>query len=260
MTTSALGWEPLWEQDTPCSALEGLPADTQTQLIQMAADLLWAWSGKVFGLEEVTVRPCRFRQRQSVRASTFWGWAWASVLLPNGSERPVTCGSCLKSRCDCRDAPSSLILPGPIEQILEVQINGLPLSTAEYELIDRRRIMRYGGEGWPTEQHLDRPLGDDGTWGVTYLRGIPLPVGGRLALGKLACELALAYTDDTDCQLPERVQSISRQGVTMAILDAFEGLEDGRTGIWLIDSWIASVTMPAVGRASVVSPDYRSHQ
>lgn len=232
--------------------MEGLSPELQEQLIQTAADLLWGWTERVFGLEEVTVRPCRHRRPQ--RPSTFEGWG--PVVFRDGVARSISCGVCLSSRCNCGpDGPAVLVLPGPIDDVVAVQVDGVILDEDAYEVLDRRRLIRRDGSGWPTKQRLERPLGDPDTWGVTYVRGLAVPTGGRLAQGKLACELALAFTGGKGCQLPQRVQSVTRQGVTVAVIDAFEGLDRGRTGIWLIDSWVSSVTVSSYAPAAVLSPD-----
>jgi hypothetical protein len=103
---------------------------------------------------------------------------------------------------------------------------------------------------------MDAPLGSENTWSVTYQQGKPVPVGGQIAAGLLACELAKAACGDKSCGLPQRVQSITRQGVTVAVLDAFDDIDTGHTGIWLIDSWVASVTKRP-RRWRVLSPDRR---
>jgi hypothetical protein len=92
------------------------------------------------------------------------------------------------------------------------------------------------------------------TWQVSYTKGTPVPEGGQVAAGVLACELAKGATNDRTCQLPQRVQTIARQGVTVQLLDSFDDVEKGRTGIWLVDSWVASVTQPKRG-GSVYSVD-----
>ena len=74
----------------------------------------------------------------------------------------------------------------------------------------------------------------------------------------LAWELSKAVECPDECELPQRVQSVTRQGVSVTVLDQFEDLDEGRTGIWLIDSWVASVTRPPSG-GSVLSPDLWCH-
>jgi hypothetical protein len=38
------------------------------------------------------------------------------------------------------------------------------------------------------------------------------------------------------------------------MLDAFDDIEKGHTGIWIIDSWVTSITQPPA-RSVVLSPD-----
>src|SRR3546814_8783259 len=67
-------------------------------------------------------------------------------------------------------------------------------------------------------------------------------------------DLAKAACNDKTCGLPRRVQSVTRQGVTVAVLDAFDDIDEGHTGIWLIDSWVASVVRRP-RKMRVLSPD-----
>ena len=46
----------------------------------------------------------------------------------------------------------------------------------------------------------------------------------------------------------------------MAILDEFSSLGEGRTGIWQIDAWLASVNTPKSSGPSVWSPDLAAGQ
>jgi hypothetical protein len=52
------------------------------------------------------------------------------------------------------------------------------------------------------------------------------------------------------------VQSITRQGISMAILDPFDFLDNGRTGVYQFDLWLATVNPTGLPRRSrVFSPD-----
>jgi hypothetical protein len=93
---------------------------------------------------------------------------------------------------------------------------------------------------------------------VTYVRGVRVPEGGEIAAGVLALELAKAACNDNTCQLPKRMQTMTRQGVTVAMLDSFDDVDKGHTGIWIIDSWVASMTKTPV-RPTVLSPDKPRH-
>jgi hypothetical protein len=66
--------------------------------------------------------------------------------------------------------------------------------------------------------------------------------------------LAKALINDRTCGLPQRIQNITRQDVSVTVLDSFEGIDEGHTGIWVVDSWIASVTKP-LQFSSVTTPE-----
>jgi hypothetical protein len=253
--TAPSSW-PLIE-DLACSALEDLEEPLQEALIETATSLLWNWTGRVFGLEDITARPCR----RDCGSSTYQGIAGVpSNLGPNMPFLPVlingeffnlSCGrSC--SNCSCSQV-QEIGLAGPVDSIIEVIVDGEILPSSAYRLENRRWLVRQDGERWPTCQDLKQPAGEPGTWSVAYRWGTPVPKGGQVAASILSCEMAKAALG-RDCELPQRVQSVTREGVSVAILDSFEGLEAGRTGIWLVDSWVTSVTK-APRRSRVLSPD-----
>jgi hypothetical protein len=228
----------------------------------MAAELLWNWTGQRFGSCPVSVRPCRSECTDQVE--TFWGrgpYPWGSnngwvPMLVAGKWYNVACGGCGLTNCNCGpDKSFSLELPGPIVSISEVNVDGQTVDPSAYHVDNNRWLIRTDGGTWPWCQDFSIPSGELGTWDVNYQRGTPVPDGGQIAAGKLACELAKANCGDSTCQLPKRIQSISRQGVTMAMIDTMEDVEKGRTGIWIIDSWVASVNMPIHQGGSVASVD-----
>ncbi len=90
---------------------------------------------------------------------------------------------------------------------------------------------------------------------ITYSYGLAPPPGGRQAALALACELGNAAAGGR-CQLPQRVTSLVRQGVTYDILDDMSWADRGLTGIPRVDEWLRVVN--AGGRAQrsrVLSPD-----
>lgn len=146
----------------------------------------------------------------------------------------------------------------PAAEIVSVEVDGAVLPSGAYRLDNHTLLVRQDGDLWPYRQDMDRPLGEPGTWGVTVKVGEAVPIGGQMAAGKLACELAKAACGAEKCELPKRVQSLSRQGVSIQMmLDTFDDLDKGRTGIWIIDSWVASVTRPDEVGFAVASPDVR---
>ena len=255
----------------PCGPLADMAEPERAKIERMASEMLWAWTGRVFGVCPVEVRPCRGDCAGASARSTFGGpiaassglgtsggAPWSPVLI-GGEWFNVSCGSCLGAGCACdEEGPAAIRLPGPVVEVDAVIVDGVTLDPSAYS-VDRRSILRrLDGGTWPTCQRLDLPAGEPGTWVVEYARGVAVPVGGQIAAGLLACELAKAMCGDSTCQLPRRVTSVTRQGVSIgAVLDPFEDLRDGRTGIWAIDSWVASVNAPAPRASRVLSPDLR---
>lgn len=235
-----------------CPALEALEYDLDDDIAEMATSFLWNWTGRVFGLCELTIRPCRRDCPEG--ASLYYsgsGGLWRPVLI-GGEWQNLSCGRC-GDRCGC-DRPSTLRLPGPVDSVTAVTIDGDVLDPSAYRVDNRGVLVRQDGKSWPVCQDVGKPDGEDGTWSVAYVRGVPVPQGGQVAAALLACEMAKAVTAPAECKLPQRIQTITREGVTIGFLDRFEGIDAGHTGIWLVDSWVASVTKRPK-RTRVLSPD-----
>lgn len=230
---------------------EDVPESAQKTFTQMAIDLLNAWTDHRFGVCSYTYRPRPSKCRGRAQGSTYWGRS--QVLGP-----PVTrgCQACGKTSCESYFS-DTVRLPRPVVELQSVWVDGVELDPSEYVLLGTRRVRRVSGEPWPTTQAQDLPLTEPGTWGISYRGGREVPKGGQIAAGRLAVELWKAACGDTTCALPERVQTISRQGVTVGVaIDTFEDINEGRTGIWIVDSWVASVSRAPV-RVAIGSPDWR---
>lgn len=259
--------EPPIPASTGCKALDDLTAEEREVFEQMAAAMLWNWTGQVFGVCEVVIRPCQSGCASAARwRETFWGrgpypWqgdidggSWVPLLI-GGQWYNMGCGCA--GTCSCaEEGPNALRLPGPIVAITSVKIDGAIVDPSEYQVLYNRLLVRNDGTPWPSCQNLLADSSQENTFEVTYQRGIEVPIGGQISAGVLACELAKAACNDSSCQLPKRIQTLTRQGVTVGFSDDFSGLDEGKTGIWLIDSWTASVKTPQrLGRASVRSVD-----
>lgn len=269
-----------------CEPLASLPPETRAQLEAMAVDFLYRWTGGSLGLCPVTIRPCKTECTEGV--SPYNGGGSSAGFAPaliRGQWFNVSCGQC-GDNCGCGYTPS-VDLPGPVAGIEQVVIDGQILDPAAYRVDNWRYLVRTDGGDWPTCQDMTRPsapatplvdvvVPDNGpttggtaitvtgsgfdetadrrdTFEITYLRGREVPYGGQIAAGLLACELAKDACGDKSCRLPRRVSSIDRQGVSV-VFDDFSGLDAGTTGIYLIDSWVTSITKPR--RPSFVrSPD-----
>lgn len=233
--------------------LASMPASGVEAFEGMAAEYLWRWTGKSLGLCEVTIRPCRQDCEEGV--STFWGSgpvpgpmgpraSWGPVLV-DGLWYNVGCGRC-GDQCGCGGA-APLRIPGPVEGVSSVLEGDVTLDPTTYHVENNTLLVRTDGGHW-------NPCALE----ITYTRGVAVPYGGQVAAGVLAVELAKAACGDKDCQLPKRVQTVTRQGVMIAMLDAFDDVDKGHTGIWIIDSWLSSMTRAPV-RSKVLSPDLPRH-
>jgi hypothetical protein len=134
--------------------------------------------------------------------------------------------------------------------VTEVKLDGTPMATGAYRLAGRS-LIRTDGFAWPRCNNL--ALGDDrpGTWSVVALIGEEVPDSGRLAVGELACEISKA-AKGVDCRLPPGVTQLVRQGVTIQYPDIGQLLKDGRTGLYLVDMFLASENPHGLSRRARV--------
>lgn len=207
-------------------------------------EVLWALSGRRFGPCPVTVRPC------------VGGGCPDPCGYPPGVAFWVNVSCGCGYRCGGGCGPRyEISLPGPVHAVTEVKIDGAVLVSSAYRVSNRRSLIRQDGGVWPPTQAYQLPDGQPNTWSVSYLRGDPVPAAGNYAAGTLAVEIAKAC-QGSKCKLPQRVQSISRQGVELALLDPMDFLDEGRTGLPDVDQWLAAVNpQKHQYRPRVYSPD-----
>ena len=208
----------------------GFPEATRTRAQVLAGRILWTLTGQVFGLCEVTVRPC---------------WAPDDTISTYGVGRGYVAGDPRRARCgcasDCRHVGTDRVaLPGPVHTVTTVRIDGTTLDPAAYRVQQRRWLRRTDGSRWPSTQDLN--LADDapGAFTVTYVKGIPVPVDGQEMAGLLAVELARGMTGGA-CALPTGATSVARQGITVELADMREWFTNGVTGVEAVDLWIMAV-------------------
>lgn len=221
-----------WAPDTSICAdwADYLPAD-QTYALQFATYVLWAATGRRYGLCERTVRPCGPYNPVLYRTygvDTYW----TLVGVAGGGVVPLWWDGCgCSGGCGCQ--PSSVTLPGPVASITEVLLDGVVLAASGYRL-DGDMLIRMGGESWPVQQDLALPTTEPNTWSVRYQQGIAVPAVLNGVAGAYACEVVKARVGG-DCQLPSRITSISRQGVDVQLLSTEDFLSKGLTGFEQVD-------------------------
>lgn len=92
---------------------------------------------------------------------------------------------------------------------------------------------------------------------LTYQFGSTVTPTARVMLLHYAAQFFLFLTGDTDdCQLPENVTSIDREGLGLQLATPQDFLDRGRTGIAKIDTWLSQINAKRAFRPSAVyTPD-----
>lgn len=218
----------------PCNTYE-LTEDELDRAFLVASDVLFNLTERRWpGVCVDKVRPtARYRRHD---ASPRW---WHAT----GDYRYGFC-SCNRSRdFGCLTIPS-IELPGrPVHADgLVVKVDGEVVEAIVY---DRNKITRADGKGWPCCQNLLLPDTEHSTFSVEYPYGLGPPIGGVMACAQLGCQLALAFNPDAlsdgACKLPKRVQTITRAGTTIAVIDPLTLFKDGLTGLSEVDLWVSSI-------------------
>lgn len=201
---------------TPCDDYSLDPTEIDRALL-MASDVLFNFTRRRWpGVCEETVRPC----------STLC----AAPRLPS---------------CSCGNV-SEFTLPGtPVVAVSEVKVDGAVVPIDEYRVDDAATLVALGDRRWPNCQDLRLDDTEERTWSVTYEYGALPPIGGVRSAASLACQLIMSCQPeairDGRCRLPKRITTITRQGITLAILDPLSLFNDGLTGLPEVDLWVASV-------------------
>lgn len=210
----------------------------------IASTLLYAATGRQFpGICSDSIRPCQSG-----------GGFQTLAYTASGGSRPIAvegrAGEC-SGGLGCFVHSAVLLPHRPVRSITEVVIDGATVPSTDYSLVDRRWLVKAEGS-WPCHQNLGLQDGEPDTWSVTYDYGVAPPAGGAEMAAIYGCELAKGCANDDSCRLPRRVQSITREGITQVLIDPFDFLNEGRTGLYEVDAWITSLNPQGADRAGKV--------
>jgi len=241
-----------------CPGFVDASTEAQDAAIRAATEILYAASNGLYPGEcgPVTVRPCN-------QGCGCWGmWYYGAGYTWDPTRALWACDT---RACGCSPTSDVVLAGVPIREITEVLIDGLPLDSDEYALIEPNILVRMRDVTephrrlvWPGCQIMDLPETEEGTFAVSYTYGADPPQAGRTAAAYLACQIFLGCsTDSSECALPDNVTRIVREGITMETAPfVAAALKTGTTGIMAIDSFIGSFADGnAGGRSSVWSPD-----
>lgn len=241
-----------WTTTVSCpAALVGVDEGVIHRAVLVATELVWALSGRRFGSCRAVVRPCRRDKVCAAPGVVPWGtWPWV-VSWPSAWSLVAGCRRCPGS-CGC-DALEELLLPRrPATAVTQVKIDGAVLDPAAYRLDDWRRLVRVDGGSWPTCQDLALDDDQPGTFSIALRYGVAPPESGKWAVERLACEVAKAMVESDECELPQRVQTVTRQGITVGFIDPQEFLDKGHTGITEVDYFLRAYNPHGLSRRARV--------
>ncbi|WP_280499026.1 hypothetical protein [Nocardia cyriacigeorgica] len=238
-----------WPVATTCLPEVTAPEDKARlqAAVDTAVSVLWSFTGRQYGCCPRIVRPCP----RDCDGPLFWlpGWSWYPELEA-GVWRNITC-SCGPT-CTI-GGPGVVHLPGPVCSVQEVTVDGAVIDSNLY-VLEGDALYHRGGR-WP-DQDLTKPAGSPGTWTVSYLSGRTPPPGADQMVALLAKEFWAACTGGK-CRLPRRVESLTRQGVSMKMSDPAVLFDQRVTGIPEVDLWISAVNpTQQIAPAAVFSPDF----
>lgn len=257
----------VWDLDLGCCMVSGgfsdpclgdgtpvSPEITDSSVLA-ASQFMWAATGRQFGLCTVILRPLCINQCPddcTGLSDSGYGFPWTPLHQASGEWTNVTC---TQSNCTCVNL-CEVPLPYPICSVDEVLIDGVVVPNTEYSVINFNKLVRAKDAGcWPECNNLSLPNTEVGTWSITMTYGRPVPELVRLATAEFACQL-IKKCVGRPCDLPQRIQSISRQGMNATFLDPMEFMRDGMTGIFLVDLAIKTYNPHKLyKKPAVVSPD-----
>lgn len=220
----------------------------------LASLTVWGLTGRRYGLCEITVMPCSVTGDRDYRVypvalGDLWGGGGPGFypMISDGVWHNVGACSCCASGCE-------VDLPGPTTKanVVEVKVGGVVVAAAAYQIHDGHLLVRVDGGCWPSCVNFAATPPD---FTVKYRRGETVPAPVLAVTATLACEFGRACAG-VACRLPNRVSSLTRQGVDVQFADLTELFEAGLTGIDEVDRIILTVNPGRrAERPQVYSPD-----
>jgi hypothetical protein len=220
----------LWVQPEELGDYAG--TEYALEAAQVASQLLWSMSGRKYtGVTTVTERyTCVLRNNRmgpSTKTNSPVLFGGDVYNIPSGDYDEYS-----ELTADGLSPDARIRLRGrPVTKIHAIRNKtGAIINPSSYYLVDHSTIHIVAGTPWT-------PCNTE----ITYSHGTPVPIAGRMAARTLAMEFAKLWAGDDDCALPQRVTSVSRQGVSYTILDNQEFIAELRTGIYVIDLFLKTV-------------------
>jgi hypothetical protein len=225
-------------------------SDYAYEAVKTASHLLWAMSGRKFsGQTTVTERYVSAYDPYLRSGGSRFNYY---PILIGGQVENIPVGSVSRNshhdyQGDGTSSYSRLRLRG--RKVIRIHNlrdqNGNIIDSDTYYLADHSTIYGTPNAKW-SPSNVE----------VTYTYGSPPPVSGKTAARILATELVKLYEGDDTCALPQRVTTVSRQGVSYTLLDSQDFIDELKTGLYPVDLFLRAVNPDkARARSRVFSPD-----
>jgi hypothetical protein len=187
-----------------------------TAAIEWASEILFKLSGERFtGLQQVT--------------ETYGSDVFTSINL-----RPVVVYGDIVNLPIQTGIRDLRLRHQPVQSVVEVTFQGQLIDPSQYTLRNNAYLVKKYSVPWVLDT-IDSLV-------VTYVYGNQIPGTGKNAAIRLANEYIWKMEGSDNSALPTRINiSYTRQGETIGVLDPMKYFDDGRTGIYEVDLFLATV-------------------
>ena len=190
---------------------DGYTPDQRERAETIAATIMWAATGRRYGLCTVTVSPARACATeplyQTYEVGGAFGYGLASPVIDGGTWYNRPAGGCCATGC-----AAELVGPTSKANIVSVTVDGVLVDADAYLVADGHQLVRVDGQCWPCCPSFTDPT----AFAVTYRQGIAIPPAVQAGFERLACDIAKACVG-APCALPARMTRLTRQGVDIEV-------------------------------------------
>jgi hypothetical protein len=232
----------------------GLSADQKAMATRLAVFTVYSLTGRQFGTLTLTLRPCNapglppLYQTYPVNLINPWGTDESDSDYPlyiyNGVWHNTGCRG-----VNCCGAACELKVPNVVS-ITSISVDGATVDPSAYRVDNGCWLVRTDGACWPQCQDVGKDSGAN-VFTVTGVFGRPVPQEALDAASLLACEIGKSLAGQP-CRLPQRMQSLSRQGVSVQFPSPNTYLDRGLTGLVEVDQLVVQFNPARLAQAPTV--------